>query len=589
MAITSLAPQVLVLPALFDPAVELVTASGAADLIDKYATDGRSTRSSDSAPEYTMLAVLVAAATLLGQGMTPGLKRTLQRIYEFDDEQRERLGLCAHTDKRRLSDARASRAEYDRYYRWLMARLKCVDSTHDLPARRITNGEFHKRLAARTPEQAAAASRAREWMLTVANAIISASVHDRWPAGYMGDLMIDETIFDAASIASGMGAKSDKQRAAAPAAGIYVRSGGVVVDTPGAQIRGIKKSAFGYGVTSGGRLGPPGARRTVAPVITAITFDRPSSGSVDAAAAVLDWQRRNGFTKPRTPRQRWPLLVVDMGYTNKRGFTAAALERGYHPMGRYPANWHLRSQARTSAVRGEPDLAGPILDHGTAYCPAAEALLRGRLIHRFSDLDTRIQVHAHDNRLRALFPYLMGTNSGVVKRRARRGRPTTDDYVWSQELVCPAVQGRIRCPLKPGSLDIEPTHAPTANPTWPAEHYRCCKNSSVVVTYTDSQLRRVQFGPVPGGFKFIFYLEDGRAANERSFQAIKSDHLTRLQHLKWAPRRESWNHLVIALAYAITNLTVQTWATPQTGNWPQKVAELTRILGRRPTLEPPRT
>lgn len=68
MAITSLAPQVLVLPALFDPAVELVTASGAADLIDKYATGGRPIRSSDSVPEYTMLAVLVAAAPCLVKG-----------------------------------------------------------------------------------------------------------------------------------------------------------------------------------------------------------------------------------------------------------------------------------------------------------------------------------------------------------------------------------------------------------------------------------------------------------------------------------------------------------------------------------------
>ncbi|SIJ27762.1 Uncharacterised protein [Mycobacteroides abscessus subsp. abscessus] len=589
MAITSLAPQVRVLPELFDPALELVTASGAAELIDEYAARCRSVYSSGSTPRYTMLAALVAVATLLGQGMTPGLKRTLHRIYEFDDEQRQRLGLCADPEKLWLSDVRTSRAEYDRFYRWLMARLKYVDSTQDLPARRITNGEFHKRVAARTTAQAEAARQARQWMLTVANAIIAASVHDRWPVGYQGDLMIDETIFDVASVASGMGAKSHKQRAAAPAAGIYVRSGGVVVDTPGAQIRGIRKSAFGDGVTSCGRLGPPGARRTVAPVITAITFDRPSSGSVSAVAEVLDWHQHNGFARARTPRQRWPLLLVDMGYTNKRGFAATALERGYHPMGRYPANWHLRSQAHTSPVRGQPDLAGPILDHGSAYCPAAEALLAGRLIHRFSDFDTAAKVRAHDNRLRALLPYLMGTNSGIVKRRARRGRPTTDDYVWAQELVCPAVQGRIRCPLKPASLDVDPTRAPTASPTWQADHYRCCKNSSVMVTYTDSQLRRVQFGPVPGSWKFTFHLEDGRSANERSFQAIKSDHLTRLQHLKWGPRREPWNHLVIALAYAITNRTVQTWTTPPADSWSQKAMDLARILRHPPMLEPPRT
>lgn len=589
MAITSLVQQVLPLPALFDPALELVIASGAADLIDQYAAGRRPRRQSDVGARYTMLGVLVAAATLLDQGMVPGLKRTLQRIHEFDDQQRSALGLQVNSDQRLLSDVRASRAEYDRFYRWLMARIKCVDSTRDLPARRVTNGEFDRRVVARTVEQAEAASRARQRMLAVANAIIAASVQDRWPARYQGDLMIDETIFDVASVASGMGAKSDRQRSAAPSAGIYVRSGGVVVDTPGAQIRGVRKAAFGYGVTSCGRVGPPGARRTVAPVITAITFDRPSSGSVSAVAEVLDWHHRNGFARSRTPRQRWPLLLVDMGYTNKRGFAVAALERGYHPMGRYPVNWHLRSQAHTSRVRGQPDLAGPILDHGSAYCPAGEALLAGRLIHRFSDLDTAAKVRAHDNRLRALLPYLMGTNSGVVKRRARRGRPTTDDYVWAQELVCPAIQGRIRCPLKPASLEIDSTRAPTASPTWTADHYRCCKNSSVVVTFTDSQLRRVQFGPVPGSWKFTFHLEDGRSANERSFQAIKSDHLTRLQHLKWGPRREPWNHLVIALAYAITNRTVQTWATPLADSWSQKAMELARILRHPPVLEPPRT
>ena len=57
-----------------------------------------------------------------------------------------------------------------------------------------------------------------------------------------------------------------------------------------------------------------------------------------------------------------------------------------------------------------------------------------------------------DARLEALFPLIMGTNSRPYRARQGRGRPRKDEHESDKpvkiDLVCPAVQGRVRCPTQ---------------------------------------------------------------------------------------------------------------------------------------------
>ena len=143
----------------------------------------------------------------------------------------------------------------------------------------------------------------------------------------------------------------------------------------------------------------------------------------------------------------------------------------------------------------------------------------------------------------------MGTNSRPFLA-STRGRPRIGALPAENikmELVCPAVQGRVQCPLKPASMRRGPFGTPMAEPDWPAEERQCCAHSTVTVTLTGPQLQKAQWGPPAGSWEHTLYLEAARSLTERSFSVLKSPHVTGMAHMKWGPRREPMIKILFAL------------------------------------------
>ena len=490
---------------------------------------------------------------------------------------------------------------YQSFWGWLTRRLEPLDAGIDLPARRVSNKDHRVQLASRTAEQNAASELAHHRLHIVINRIVAGSVEDIAPPGGRGDVVIDETIVQLAGVSSGLGTRDDKYRGAAYAGSYFTRDRVThSISTSGNSVkeRQVKNSGIGLGITAVSRLGPAEDIYAIAPVITAIALDKPTSGSVEAARAALAMHQLNGLDQRLGSRARQPYLTVDMGYNQKSGFNHTCLDLGYSPVVRYPAHWGTlwASDSSEHMVGGQP--AGPVQLWGDFYCPAAQSMASGwKLVRKMTDLlEAKDGFDQHDRQLEKLLPLLMGTNSRPYRKRDRLGRPkngekSTDGKV-RMDLVCPAVQGRVRCPLKPASLTLAGPGTPSISPEWPAERYRCCSQSQVTVALSKDQWRMATWGLTPGSWEHATYFEAARSAAEQKFSIMKSAHTAGFEHLNWAPRREPLIKLIVALWVAGTNFFIQDAHrrhTRKPSSIKHRLAQVEEDLGRTPVRIPPRT
>ncbi|MGW6695033.1 hypothetical protein ACWF62_14795 [Rhodococcus sp. NPDC054953] len=302
----------------------------------------------------------------------------------------------------------------------------------------------------------------------------------------------------------------------------------------------------------------------------------------------------NGLAARRPGRARWPHFVVDMAYNPLRGFADVLLDYQYSPVARYPKKWKLQFPAAHPFPSAAAD-PGPIQIAGAFYCPAVVEYTKAHGVPETRRLLEDKDFRLHDDRQRRLYPFLMGTNSRPKRGRVTRGRPglgKQQQMAVTQELVCPAAMGRLRCPLKPESMTQIPAGVQEAHPTWSAERYRCCTKSTVTVAYTKDQLRMAQWNLVPGSWEHALYFEAARALTEQRFSLLKSPFITGINALKWGPRREPMIKIILALAVAATNLRIQASFDPSTVRtesmdirWRQLAAD----LGHEPVRMPPRT
>lgn len=328
-------------------------------------------------------------------------------------------------------------------------------------------------------------------------------------------------------------------------------------------------------------------------MIVAADIHHPTSGSTDAVKVCIDHMRRNGLdTRPPGDTTR-PRFIVDMGYSTKTGFPRLMLDEKYTGIFRYPITTTLSEPSGTTQGPNSRPF-GPIQYAGAFYCPAAERLLKGHSVPKTRDLLTEHRWQAHDDKLRAVLPFLMGTNSRPFLA-AQRGRPRIGALPKQDvkvELVCPAVQGRVQCPLKPASLKQAAFGTPMAAPDWLAEQRQCCAHSTVTLTLTKPQLQKAQWGPPPGCWEHTLQLEAGRALTERIFSMLKSPHITGLTNMKWGPRREPMIKILFALAIAATNDQIQRSHQRDVRREESidiRWRQLRDKLGHEPARTPPRT
>lgn len=589
---------------LFTRSLDLIERSGVVEEIEDLAgahrgVGGRPARGI----RYTVKAILVTLGVLIDRQAPPTVRNVLSEIvFVFNDVQLASLGMSISQEQRAaVKPARAWNSEYKRFLNWVNRRLVVLDSHFDLPARRVLNAEYRRRLEARTDEEVEQARLAADHARRLCNKIVAASVCDPLPEEYDGDIVVDETIFDVAKTSEDVGGRPTARRSAVPAAGFYVRSDGVVqVQSADGTLKTKRKSksAFGIGVTAIIRVGRPTALRKVVPLVTGIDINQPTPGSVDGLRHALDEHTRNGFD-PRTVRGsarngRWPYIAIDMGYNPLDGFAGLLVERRYSMLATYPKTWGLVSPAEDPQSRRERGVPapGPIVGHGDIYCPAAVSLLRGQLVTRQREMSAE-QIKQHDRRLRDLLPLLMGTNSRIKVAALTPGRPRKHEVrelAYKVDVICPAVQHRVRCRLKPGSMGESPSDVPEVEPDWEANEFRCCAQSHTTISLTPEQFKRYQGSLTPGSWEHSFLFEAYRSMTERQFSIVKSPYVTAVDSLNLGPRREPLLKFVIALTVAISNLRMQDAPRlHEIDSVTERLQRLERHLGRPPAKTPART
>ena len=536
-------------------------------------------------PTYSMLGVLTVGLALIGIRRVPSMAEIWRTLWTLDPAQQERLDL----------DLSCGEGTYRAFAMWLTRRLEPLDSLPEAPARRVNNADHRRMLAARSPEQEQASEVASERLHQVVNSLVAGSIHEQAPKGYRGDIIADETIIDLAGQSMGLGSRDTKRRGAAYAGAYYIRDREDHSLHSELGTRRSTKGGVAVGITAVCRVGPPKAVYSVAPVITGISIDKPSSGSVQGLARAIRFHQENGLDQ-RIKRGRLPLLTVDMGYNVKRRSNDELLAAGYAPVVRYPTSWRTVFASDTAA--GEEPASGPVQISGEFYCPAARAIAGdGKIVRRTMELlgeDDGFE--RHDARLEALFPLIMGTNSRPYRARQGRGRPPKqeDNSVKPVkiDLVCPAVQGRVRCPLKPASMTQSPEEVPEISPSWSADHYKCCSKSSITHTLTPEQWKRAQWGLVPSSWEHATYYEAARAITEQRFSIMKSPHVTGMESFKRGVRREPMLYITLALWVASTNLAIQERFERKTASQDSMTRRLRMVredTGRELAKVPPRT
>jgi hypothetical protein len=126
----------------------------------------------------------------------------------------------------------------------------------------------------------------------------------------------------------------------------------------------------------------------------------------------------------------------------------ASLIQDLHPHDRGPQGTH----------------AGAIIANGNLYCPATPRLLLelGPLARDATPAETA----AHDTQTAELARYKLG-------------RITSDGQDGYHRVMCPAVTGKIRCPLRPVSMTLNRQRPETLTP--PGLPPACCHQQTITV------------------------------------------------------------------------------------------------------------
>ena len=189
--------------------------------------------------------------------------------------------------------------------------------------------------------------------------------------------------------------------------------------------------------------GPPAPELARRLLVTSCHIDPPR-----AFVAVLERMHRAGIALGD--------ILADSGYAHRIAEhwalplrrLGARLIQDLHPHDRGPKGTH----------------AGAVIANGNLYCPATPtALLElGPLAPHANAADTA----AHDTKSAELARYKLG-------------RLTADDPDSYHRVGCPALAGKLRCPLRPTSMSLSHDRPEILAP--PTEPPRCCTQQTVTV------------------------------------------------------------------------------------------------------------
>ena len=192
-----------------------------------------------------------------------------------------------------------------------------------------------------------------------------------------------------------------------------------------------------------------------------------------------------------------------------RGYSMRTYETMHQPLGERGV--HLTFDlAEHQRQRGGLTEAGAIPMAGDFYCPMLPTSLEVEAVP--GPQATRQDWRGYHERRDARMQYAMRP----------KGRPTPD--MASQRLQCPALAGRIRCPLRPESQGLDPETTPEIYESDQLDdvrnaQFRCCSAKSFTVTAEDGAGTRQRH---PFGSQAWIRTYDQRTASERYIAHYKS-------------------------------------------------------------------
>ena len=186
---------------------------------------------------------------------------------------------------------------------------------------------------------------------------------------------------------------------------------------------------------------------------------------------------------------------------------------------RIPANWAVPLRAAGAQLIQDlhPSDRGPhgthhgaIISNGNLYCPdAPRQLLQLGPLARDA---TREQAASHDTRTAELARYKLG-------------KITTDDADGYHRVMCPAVMGKIRCPLRPQSMTLDRDRPEILTP--PPGPPACCTQQTITVP-PEVTAKTAQKHDYPSAAHRRSYAR--RTGAERAFATIKDPATSTITH-----------------------------------------------------------
>jgi hypothetical protein len=186
-------------------------------------------------------------------------------------------------------------------------------------------------------------------------------------------------------------------------------------------------------------------------------------------------------------------LLADSGYAHRDAeawaiplrAAGAQLVQDLHPHDRGPQGTH----------------AGAIIANGNLYCPVTpKTLLELQPLPRDA---TPEQTTAHD------------TSAGELARH-KLGRISADDADGYHRIMCPAVMGKTRCPLRPDSMKLDRSRPEILTP--PGHPPACCTQQTITVPpQVAAKTRQKHDYPSPEHRRSYAR----RTGSERTFSTIK--------------------------------------------------------------------
>ena len=488
-----------------DIAVRVVDTSGVVDLLAEWDAADRAEKNAGGRPAH----ITVRSALIMF--VLTGLVHHHLHIRSASEILRYRLAGKAWNTvgiEMKKWDTRSNTAWYNRLWRTLRYRVRdVIDPFPETPHwRRLTKQEYAKLEASRDPEFVNS-RHARTAIFMSRLAYASASVlNENMFDGWNGDIAIDGTPIEV----TGYGNTKRSQRVpSTPEAGWYIREG----DHFGDGVHGVeslKKSAWAFEATAVVAVGGQFGNGLPAPVV-GLSMDRPGHRPAYNARAALAHLEKTSKARG--------YAVTDMAYypmSKPENYQIPMREKGWKLVGETPNKQGAKGVA--AAYRGA------VLVDGTAYCPAMAK--RKDLLDPKGELD-RGKITEEQFAL-------------AVEQRKNYQldvKEVTSD--GSVRLTCPALSGKVLCPLRQGdtkaqaaavkkgaaglpALPLTPKQVPKQN-----ECGDVCKKKSVTIGLNDPDAKRFnkyhQQGPAAYTDEWKALFKVYRARNEAANAFIKAE------------------------------------------------------------------